>query len=580
VTGERSFFIVLLPFLMCINKNFMSAFNKFLVVLTGTVCLLTYFIPYFLMGERTSIRVFDNLDGELLYKILASRKVYWLNYQTVIPEIMNGLPRFCITSGLNYTTLIFALFPPFIAYIVNDFTVRLIGFVGMYALLSKHIVYSFKAKINVIALLISCAYVFIPFFTIYGLTELGQPLVLFAFSNLLKGEKSILNYIWISLFPFFSSFVLSGFFVGIALGIIWLIFCAKHRQFLQRPLFALLVYIIVCLIVEYNLIVPILQGFHSHREEIIFKKSDGNLLLFSLKYLWETSIYAQFYTLPVWMTVIFAFILNKENRRTIAKTLFCFIIIFLFVVLFEYFCPAIKGLRLSRFYHLLPVCWMLLFAIASQTLQQSGRKGVLLSYATLSVQIAFLLLRSYNYCSGNTILSRMGFQNVYHYPSFSAFYAKSLLSEVNDFIGKEKSEYRILNIGILPAVTQYNGYYTLDSYQNNYPLEYKHLFRKIIAEELEKSESAKGIFDSFGNWCYVFPSEVHPVEIIRGKYAKNQILYDLELNVDALQTIGCNYIFSSAEIKNCGRSGLKFLKSFKSDNSHWDIWLYLVNTEQ
>lgn len=124
----------------------MCNLNKFRVILTGIVCLLIYFIPYFLLGEGASIRVFDNLDGEILYKILASRKACWLNYQTVIPEIMNGLPCFCITSGLNYTSLIFALFPPFIAYLVNDFTVRLIGFVGMYSILSKHITHDCGKK--------------------------------------------------------------------------------------------------------------------------------------------------------------------------------------------------------------------------------------------------------------------------------------------------------------------------------------------------------------------------------------------------------------------------------------------------
>ncbi|MDR0733962.1 MAG: DUF6044 family protein [Dysgonamonadaceae bacterium] len=554
----------------------MNTLNKFWIVLTGVVCLLIYFIPYFVLGEGASIRVFDNLDGEILYKIFASKKSYWLNYQTIIPEIMNGLPRFCMTSGLNYTTLLFALFPPFIAYLVNDFTVRLIGFVGMYALLSKHIIQIMRQKINIIALLISCTYVFIPFFTIYGLTELGQPLVLFAFFNLLKGEKSILNYVWIFLFPFFSSFVLSGFFVGVALGVIWLITCIRRRQFLHRPLFVVLIYAVICFIVEYNLIIPILQGFHSHREETAFGKSDGNLLLYSLKYLWETGIYSQFYTLPIWLTVIFAFILNKGKRKTMGKTLFYFAVIFILIMLFEYYCPSIKGFRLSRFYHLLPICWMLLFAVAFQILRQQGRKAALLGYAVLSVQIAFLLFRSYNYCSGNKIRDSLGFQSSYHYPSFSAFYAKPLLNEVSDFIGKEKSEYRVLNIGILPAVTQYNGFYTLDSYQNNYPLEYKHLFKKIIDRELEKSP-AKGIFDNFGNWCYVFPGEVHPVEIIRGEYAKNRVLYDLELNVSALKTIGCDYIFSSAEIKNCERSGLKFLKSFKNDDSHWDVWLYEVD---
>jgi hypothetical protein len=553
----------------------MKITNSLLISLIGIGLLLVYFIPYFVLGEGTSIRVFDNLDGEILYKMFTARKACWLNYDAVIPEIMNGLPRFCITSGLNYTTLLFGLFPPFIAYLVNDFTLRLIGFAGMYLLLNKHIVPS-KEKPNIIALLISCGYVLIPFFTIYGLTDLGQPLLLFAFLNVLKGENTKLDYLWIGLFPFFSSFVLSGLFAGVALGILWTIYCFRKKKFLLYSFLSLALYTASCLLVEYNMIIPILQGFHSHREEIIFGKPDENFLSFFLTQLGRTYIHpGQFFTLPIWIMVVFALI-YAGDRRKIGQVLLYFMLIYTLIITISYYCPAISGLRLSRFYHLLPIAWMILFACASQQLQQKGRKLRILMYTVLGTQILFLLLQSYNYSSGNKLRNSLGFPASYNYPSFTSFYAEPVFREVSDFIGKEKSEYRILNIGILPAVTQYNGFYTLDSYQNNYPLEYKHQFRKIIAGELEKSVPAKHIFDLFGNWCYIFPGEVDPIEIIEGKYAKDKILHHLELNPEAMRALGGQYVLSSAEIKNCERSGLKLLKTFKDENSHWDVWLYEI----
>ncbi|OAV71613.1 hypothetical protein Barb4_00536 [Bacteroidales bacterium Barb4] len=550
--------------------------NKLFILLTGAGSLFIYFIPYFILGTGSSIRVFDNLDGEVLYKIFTARNGYWLDYNAVIPEIMNGLPRFCITSGLNFTTFIFALFPPFIAYLVNDFTLRLIGFIGIYLLLSQHIIKS-KEKINIIALLISCSYIFIPFFTIYGLTDLGQPLLLFAFLNILKEENTKLDYFLVCLFPFFSSFILSGLFVGIALGLFLIIFCIIKKKFFIRPFLVLVGYAICSLLVEYNMIISVFQNFHSHREETIFGKPDESFILFALKQLWETYIHSgQFYTLPIWIITVAAIIWNKGSERRICRILFYFAIVFFFVMLFYYYCPSIKGLRLSRFYHLLPICWMMLLAVMSQILWQKKKVLRMLVYTVLCCQIFFLLIRSYNYSSGNKMRDALGFPASYNYPSYASFYAEDMFKKIADFIGEEKSEYRILTIGILPAVAQYNGYYTLDSYQNNYPLEYKHQFRRIIAVELEKSEYVRNISDYFGNWCYVFPSEVSPVEIIEGKYAKNQVLYNLELNAEAMRNLQCKYVFSSAKIENNERNELYFLNLFKDENSHWDVWLYEI----
>lgn len=536
--------------------------------------MLISFIPYFILGEGAAIRVFDNLDGEIIYKILTARKGYWLNYDAVIPEIMNGLPRFCITSGLNFTTLMFGLFPPFIAYLVNDFIMRLIGFVGMYFLLKHHIL-SQNNKNNIIAFLISCGYVLIPYFTIYGLTDLGQPLLLYGFLNILKRQHTKWDYVWIIMFPFFSSFVLSGFFVGVMMGILWIIWCIREKKFLLIPFLTVLLYALCSLLVEFNMIIPILKNFHSHREEAIFPKEGGSFIFFTLKQLWETYIHpGQFFTLPIWLLVIPSLALSK--RHVMIKTLGLFLLFYLFIMLFFYFCPSIKGFRLSRFYHLLPLCWMLLFAVGAQNLWSQGKFQRYWVLVILIGQISFLMFRSVNYATSNNIRNSIGWTASYNYPSYHSFYAEDLFKDVAEYIGKKKEDYKVLNVGILPAVAQYNGFYTLDSYQNNYPLKYKHDFRKIIEKELNKNEFIKNIYDTFGNWCYVFPAEVSPVVIIEGKIGKDIILHDLILDNAAMKVLHCNYVFSAVQIAHCEKSGLRLLNVFKDKNAHWDVWLYEV----
>jgi hypothetical protein len=71
-------------------------------------------------------------------------------------------------------------------------------------------------------------------------------------------------------------------------------------------------------------------------------------------------------------------------------------------------------------------------------------------------------------------------------------------------VGKPIQDYRVVSIGLHPAVAQYNGLYTLDTYNNFYPLSYKHQFLNIIAPELNKNKSLKSYFDLWGGRCYIF----------------------------------------------------------------------------
>jgi len=66
------------------------------------------------------------------------------------------------------------------------------------------------------------------------------------------------------------------------------------------------------------------------------------------------------------------------------------------------------------------------------------------------------------------------------YWTYQEFYDHELFAEVEAYIGKEQSEYRIGCVGFVPAIAQANGFYTVDAYSINYPLDYKYKFRRVI----------------------------------------------------------------------------------------------------
>ena len=148
-----------------------------------------------------------------------------------------------------------------------------------------------------------------------------------------------------------------------------------------------------------------------------------------------------------------------------------------------------------------------------------------------------------------------------------------LFKQVEGYIGKPKSEYRVVSIGLDPAVSLYNGFYTLDGYNTGYPLKYKKAFRKIIASELEKNEKLRSYFDDWGGRCYIFVNEL---EHGNWHYTKDKktVIRALDLNTNAFSELGGEYIFSAVEIKNYKENHLNFEKVFENEKSPWRIYLY------
>mgnify|MGYP000451077817 CR=1 FL=1 len=169
--------------------------------------------------------------------------------------------------------------------------------------------------------------------------------------------------------------------------------------------------------------------------------------------------------------------------------------------------------------------------------------------------------------------------------TYKEFYSEELYQEINDYIGKPQNSYRVASIGLQPAAALYSGFYTIDGYFANYPVEYKHKFYKLMEPELEKNERAKDFFEDFGSVVVILSNEIIERRKGRGfiipteqKTAKNRVINNLLLNTDVLRDLNCQYIFSSSEIINYQELNFKFEKYFERDDSPWGIFLYSYNS--
>lgn len=492
---------------------------------------------------------------------------------------MNGIPRYCLQSGLNGTIALFHFFSPLTAYLLNDFIVRVIAFIGMFLLLKKHFSRSDEQQ-TFIAFAVSLCFAVIPSSSMYsGLTVAGQPLLLYAFLNLLNNDKKRWSFIIIILFPFYSSFVLSGFFIGIALGLILVINTIHTKKINSSYLIGLLILCLGYVLVEYNLISFYFSDeFVSHRKEwSIDPVNFSSAFKESVQLLFQTQYHSgAFYTLPIIIAGIVAFMYDRKEKKirilSISIVSIC-TFFFAFNYLKFWFADSIvllKTFQWERFYFLLPVIWFLLFFVALEILLQ--RKSKSLVYLFLSVELILIIAGNKDYMQNLTFMKK----NKDASPNYKEFFATDLFAEIGDYIKKNKKEYRVVSIGMPPSVAQYNGYYTLDSYQTNYLLDYKHEFRKIIEKELDKNEELKNYFDRWGNRCYVFANGLNKATLYGKK--EHVELNNLELNTHAFHNMGGEYIFSSVKINNYESNGLKFEKEFIDKNSYWNVYLYSVDS--
>lgn len=560
-----------------INRwNILSQEKKHLFF--ASFLLIIYVSPLFILGENAHIRVHDNLDSNIAwYKVLKESGQLYGNVNSVIPQIINGLPRNAFGTEFSGIEWLHNLFSSMLAYSISQTLTRIFAFLGMYLLLKRHFIKPDEAyPIRVWG---SLAFALTPFWPSGMLSTLGMPLALWAFLNIREGRHTRKEWLTLILLPFFSSFVLGFFFFLFFMGLLWLRDLLVKRKGNWIFFGSIVLMILIYLLIEYRLVFSlVLPEAPTSRNEFVSSTLGfwhTIRLVFKNYFLGHTHVLT-LHTLvivPLSFMVIWV-IRNKEKGWVEKRYLYLFIFNFILSVWYAFWfykgwgplkerVSLLNTFNFARFHFLRPLIIYLMFAVGSYILWIKGKGWRNFVKICLLVQLIIVFV------ANDEIVYRVSGK-----PSFKQFYATTQFNEIDQYIGAPKSSYRVASIGIHPAIAQYNGFYTLDTYNNFYPLEYKHQFRKIIAAELDKNATLEKYFDKWGGRCYIFVDELGKKYDYK-KDSKKEIRH-LQLNTEAFKRMGGKYIFSSVPIINAESTGLTLKKTFDEKDSAWKIYLYQV----
>lgn len=576
-----------------LKHNFIEFLDQIPLWWLEILVTIVFFLPYFVLGDGCVFEINDQLDESIMNYMLPARHLW--DGSTIYPEMLNGVNA----SGMQPSAVLFLplyrLISARTAFLTQYIICFLLAFSGMY-LLVKEITDS-----SILAMIAGGCFCVLPLYPVYGLSEFGIPLILYGALCLWKQKNVIWGLLITVVFGLTSHLVYTGY-VVLGFWVIALVYAlAKKKKNQWFPIgFAVLFAIYV--LVNRALIREILFGtgsYISHREEMVssatpFFETFWNVFQNSAQH--APSLH-KYLILPIVLFLILgAFCKKEETDRNIYKAAVINFLFLIAIALFYAFCHLtavvdwknnatgfLHYFQMHRVYWLYPAAWYLEFAWAAavpwrtkvphmDARMRVGKLAVILICLLPTLQL--LKVNSGMYLNVNQLNNGSGITG---YISWESWFAEDLMQEIDDAIGRDKSTYRVAHLGISPAPSLMHGFYTVDGYSNNYPLEYKHRFREVIAAELEKNEEVRVYFDLWGNRCYLFNS-------ITGNYMQlkkgNTLVYEgLEFDMDALRELGCEYLFSGAEIGDAERLGLELVGYYETDDSYWGIWVYCIMKE-
>lgn len=573
--------------------------SKHKYIWISLLIILIYVAPLFILGEDAHMLIHDNLDSNVTwYKILYESGNMFGELDSIIPNIGYGVPRNGYGSELSVLRLMYYLLSPYYVYAVNQVLIRLVAFSGMYLFLKKYIVKDNKMIQCGVALCFSL----LPFWPSAGISIASQPLALYCFLNIKRREDKWKEWLILALIPFYSSFILSGVFFLCMIGIIWIYDSIKNRKINFRFMLAIIMMGLIYLCVEYRSVFNMFldSNYVSHRtvwklSGKSFEQSITEIYKnFTVGHYHAQSLQKYIINFTVYLSIILMLIRRKINKPIIYLLFLNFSISVLhgfwefkgLAAIKEKF-SILTTFRFSRFNWLHALFWHILFALALMYIIESIReynekieltkiKVHINKIITIIISSLILLQVLFAFYKSDFFTERR-----LQKPTFRQYYSEKLFEEIRDYIGKPQNEYRIISIGLDPAISQYNGFYTLDGYLADYPLEYKNQFRQIMYKELEKSKDANGFYYIWGSKFYIFADEIyrnfkdHQDGYIITKEDTLSI-NNLQLNTRKLKELGCEYVFSALPINNAENNRLNLERVFENDESAWKIYLYKI----
>ncbi|MCQ2519255.1 MAG: DUF6044 family protein [Lachnospiraceae bacterium] len=584
------------------------------------VCFLVVsviLVPILVLGKGAVFPVLDQLDETILNYVFPARYPGVLVYE----QMMCGVPATSLKPFAPGFVLLFKIMPPLYAFIAMYAIVILVAGLGTYMCVKR------LTGSSIIALLSGAVFALLPFRSIYGISLSGTPWLVACIIFLNDGINSMESHkdskavkdntgnfrVWSILLPavgiaFYaaaSSLVLVGYaaiiMTGLYLTADWVISKKPNKALLCSLILIGIIYAAL----NIDLVSQLFFGgeFVSHREEYVingfnFFNSFKGIMLEGMDHYESLHIYIY---IPIVAAALFLSVkhimLNKgskeENTEPIGKI---YVIAALTMILLGFFYAVfaceqmanlknnmsgmIKTFQFQRFYWLLAGGWYIILGISLGVIWKIMKKKLPICGLII---VAILYLPTLIYVAKNPLcILRQNINQMNNgsavtgYITWEALYAdkqmETIEKDIESATGEEQSEYRIAHIAMSPIPSLMNGFYTVDGYSNDYPLEYKHEFGKIIEKELEKSDQLSDYYYEWGNRCYLFCADLGGAYLIPGN---NDIkISGTEFDYDILREMNCKYIFSGGEITDAEAGGLTLFNVYCDDSSYWKIWVY------
>jgi hypothetical protein len=538
------------------------------------VCLI--FFPTLFLGNDYYLIIHDNLDSEVgtLTMLKESGLLLKWSGDTIIPNVFNGLPRWYIACEFSFIRVLFLFFEPFWAYVVNSAFVRVIGFCGILLIARDHTAYKFEDwRVFGVALVFSM----LPIYPIYGSSVMGQTMVLWAVLNLQKSKNSAVSMLVLFLFPFYSHIALIGPFTVLIIFLygFW-IFYTSGKLPGTPYILGLVLLVAGFMLANKSMILAIVFGNEqTHRIEIVTAASSVSE---SLRLWWTTLTEGHYHAASLFGLSILLFGLAIVYFSQYKKAILgLFIAIVAISALYGFsslisatlgqFIPAFKTFQVNRFIFFLPLLFFMIIFLAA--IDKEISKWLL--YGFVIFQFFMVFTRNQELYPNYVKVFDPHSGVLAERTTFKEFYALAGFEQLKNDISEPLESFRVVSLGIFPSVAQFNGFYTLDSYQNLYPLEYKRAFRSVISSELAKDDQMRKYYDEWGHRCYFYSAELWGN--CRFMCTNNaDPITNLQFNSKAFTELGGRYIISAVEIKNASDLGLQLAGTYEAGT--WNVRLY------
>lgn len=488
-------------------------------------------------------------------------------------------------SPINIIKVFFLFFDSFDAYIINSIVVRIIGFLFMYILIDDYF-----NKNKLVTLLTSISFSLIPVYTIYGISALGLPMILWAFMNIYNGKKLLISYFLIIIFPLYSLIQFSTPFILIYTGLYIIADFYIRKRINYRLLIATIILSVIVITINYNIISTLfVDGAEkSHRFLMNYDQYPSFkgfiYKLFSvITFGDERSL---FISIPILAYLAFFFRqIKKITVIILALILFNTALLSAYPIIHnELFIITYIPFNFSRF----TMFNTFLFYMAFITIAKPGK----FTQIILVLSIFLNLIRNQEFIyniipeskieiahqifNEDKIIKSLfpedlinnkpyDFHNKGFY-SYKEFYSEDLFNRIRSSIGRQQSNYLIATIGINPTVTQFNGFRTINAYLTNYP--------QSLGTKINRINNSKSI--TYDNGLYIHSDEIlSSCKNYCYKTNSPKVLKNLSINFDEINKLNIEYVFSSSKILDQNKN-LTELEIFESNKSPYKVFVYKI----